>query len=198
MSIVDHPEEWPPDSRECVFLAHALFRFPEDDVWKALLSGELEARSYCKGRTDFGPIQLSRMEFSNQAGHRDQILSECAINIVETDLRRPAAIRRRIPVSHWLYVTRVSFDRFIKARPGTVAQERSAATLLADYFRRNSDLSRGQAKLALIGAGYNLGPRPFDHVWVEGRRLAKLPIKGKSGRKSQRKSPRKSRRKSPR
>ena len=198
MGIVDHPEQWPPDSRECVCLAQALSRFPEDVVWKGLLSGELETRVYCKDRADFGPVRLSRMEFSNQAKRQDQILNECTIDIVDTDFRRPAALRRRIPVPHWLYVTRVSFDSFIKARPETVAEEGRAEAHLADHFRRNPDLTRGEASLICTGAGYNLGPRPFDRVWAEARRLAKLPIKGKAGRKSQRKSQQKSQQKSQR
>lgn len=121
-----HPEEWPSDTRECIFLGRVLGRLSDDDVWRALRSGQLEPRVWCVGRTDFWPIPLSPVEFLG--AERDQVLDRCQIDVRETDQRRPVAIRRRIPVPHWLYVTRASLDRFVKAKPAaTVATEQRAA-----------------------------------------------------------------------
>jgi hypothetical protein len=59
MTILDNPDEWPPDSTGSVFLARALAELPHDVIWKGLKSGELESRVYCVGRTDWGPVPIS-------------------------------------------------------------------------------------------------------------------------------------------
>jgi hypothetical protein len=187
-TFIDRPDQWPPDSRACVFLARIAVRFSKEELWAALCSGELTARIYCVGRKDFAPIPLSPLAFVQ--AERDQVLADCQIWVRETDTRRPAAIRRIIAVPHWLYVTRESLEKFEKARPGaTTAAEGRVAKVLADHFRRNPKMTRSEA--AELCSNYNFGPRAFDRVWSGGRSLAELPAHGSAGR------PRKSLRKSP-
>jgi hypothetical protein len=50
-----------------------------------------------------------------------QLLATCQIEVCDTDRRRSARVRRRIPVPHWLYVTRASFDKLLKSLTEPVA-----------------------------------------------------------------------------
>jgi hypothetical protein len=98
--------EWPPDSRECIFLGRALEIMPADKLWPKLLSGDLAARVYCVGRTDFGPIPISSLEFSKV--DQAKTLQLFQIEVRDVDLRRSSLHRRKIPVPHWIYITRDS------------------------------------------------------------------------------------------
>jgi hypothetical protein len=174
------PEHWP----QYVFLARALSRLDREDVWKRLLSGELQARVYCKGRTDFHPVPLSPAEFSNQAELKDRILDEHTIDVVEMDGRRPVRIRRRIPVPHWIYVTRASLDRIEKALgpKATVGAETRAIAYLKPLLERNPAMSKDEARkecepFKLSGAGFD------DRVWPAARQAAGLSREAPAGRK---------------
>jgi hypothetical protein len=135
MSIVDRPEAWPPDFQQTsksgtvdyVFLARALSRFDRDDIWKGLCSGELKAWGSSIERADFALIQLSPMTFSNQAAAKNQILGDCTIDAM--DHRSARIVQRRIPVPHWIFVTRASLKAFTQAQPSTAgAEHRRRAT----------------------------------------------------------------------
>jgi hypothetical protein len=181
----NQPARWPADSTGSIFLARVISRLPDDDLWTGLCSGELVARVYCVGRTDFGPIPLSPLAFLT--ADREQVMSDCQIDVRETDYRRPAAIRRAIPVPHWLYVTRSSLESFMKAKPAaSVAAEGRAVRHLAEQLRLNPDMAKEKAMIAC--ADFNLGPRAFERVWPSARSEAGLPAKGSAGRKSKRKS----------
>jgi hypothetical protein len=117
----------PPDSQACIFLARAFSRLSKDKLWKALCSGEISARVYCVGRSDFAPIPLSPMEFLRV--DQDQTFENCQIEVRESDRRRPARIRRLIPVPHWLYVTRDSLEKFVKTSSATTAASRMKCTI---------------------------------------------------------------------
>jgi len=177
----DYPEQWPPDSLECVFLGRALSRLSDDDAWTALRSGELEARVYCVGRSDFAPVPLSPLILS--AMDRDSVFSNCQIAIRDKDIRRPAAVRRVIPVPHWLYVTRASVDRFMMNDSATAGAENRAVQHLAILLRAEKDLTKASARKAcqqfhLSGQGFE------DRVWPKARERAGLPPRARAGRKS--------------
>lgn len=180
-AFLECPNQWPPDSQACVFLARALPLLPTEALWAALVDGNLEARVYCVGRTDFAPIPLSRMALIGV--DRDQVLARCQIEVREDDTRRPAAIRRRIAVPHWLYVTKVSLDNLLKAQPNaTVAAEGRAVAHLADQLRRNPNMTKAEGRTAC--AAFKLGGRAFERIWPQARIKAGLPPKAAAGRKS--------------
>jgi hypothetical protein len=181
-ALRDHPEQWPLDSRKCIFLARVLDQFSDDDVWPALLSGELEPRVYCKGRTDFGPIQLSTLVLLDM--DKDAVFANCQIEVVDKDTRRPPRIRRRgVPVPHWLYVTRASLEKFAKKNPATSGAEDRATRHLAGLLQENKDLTKEQAHKTCERFG--LSDQGFDdRVWPDARELARLPRLGRAGRKS--------------
>lgn len=179
-ALRDHPEEWPPDTSECIFLGRVLNRFSDDDVWTALRSRELEPRAYSVGRTDLGPIQFSPLVFLGM--DKDAVFANCQIEMLEKDTRRPAAIRRRIPVPHWLYVTRASLEKFTKKKPATSGAEDRATRHLAGLLRENKDLKKEQARKAC--ERFNLSGQGFDdRVWPDARELARLPRLSRAGRK---------------
>jgi hypothetical protein len=204
MGIIDHPDQWPPDFHQTsklstvdyVFLARALSRFDRDDIWKGLCSGELKAWGSSKERADFAPKQLSPMRFSNQTAAKGQILDDCAIDAMD---HRSA---RRIPVPHWIYVTRTSLDRFEKelGPKATIGAETRAIAHLKSLLEGNNTMSKNEARRAceqfkLSGAGFD------DRVWPEARHQAGLSRQAPSGRKrlhKPKKSGRKSGRKSSR
>jgi len=133
MSILDNTDRWPPDSQKCVFLGRALKEISADDAWEGLRSGALEIRVYCVGRTDFAPIPLSPLKFFG--ADRSQVFDTCQIELIDSDTRRPVAIRRRIPVPHWIYVTRESVEKLL--RPvSNVRNETDAIEHLAERRRR--------------------------------------------------------------
>ena len=208
--FLDCPERWPPDLREeCagtdtvkeyVFLARVAAQLSGNDLWTALRSGELAACVYRVGRTDFAPVPLSALEFL-KAGNvaetndeaededaaqvlsvRDRVLTECQIDVRETDRRRPAAIRRVIPVPHWLYVTRTSLDKFMKARPAaTSVAEKRTARHLAPKLKLDPNMTRAQAASFL-----DLDPRSrsFDRIWRESHEIAEVGTRPGPRRKS--------------
>jgi hypothetical protein len=179
-------EGWPADSSASIFLARATAGLSDDVLWAALCSGELVARVYCVGRTDFGPVPLSPLEFLKV--DRAAVLKRYQIDVRESDLRRPAATRRVIPVPHWLYVTRASVAKLMKRKPAaTVAAETRAVAHLADLLKRNPEMKVSQAREAC--AGFNLSGLGFKtRIWPAAREEARLPRRASSGRKSVRKS----------
>lgn len=181
-AFLECPNQWPPDSQACVFLARALPLLPTEALWAALVDGNLEARVYCVGRTDFAPIPLSRMALIGV--DRDQVLARCQIEVREDDTRRPAAIRRRIPVPHWLYVTKVSLDNLVKAQPNaTVAAEGRAVAHLADLLQQKPAMSKADAQKEC--KEFKLSDQGFtDRVWPTAREKAGLSRRAPPGRKS--------------
>jgi hypothetical protein len=179
MSEPIHEHQWPTDSRECVFLGRAAFQLSDNDLlWNGLRLGTLSARVYCVGRTDFAPVDLSPLALLN--ADREQVLGTWQIEVRETDRRRPARIRRAIPVPHWLYVTRDSFDKFMKARPAaTTAAEGRLVERLFPELERNNAMKRAQAANFL-----NLDPKSqaFVRIWPEARKKAGLSERALPGR----------------
>ena len=151
--------DWPADSRECVFLGRAASQLSDNDLlWNGLRLGTLSARVYCVGRTDFAPVDLSPLAFLNT--DREQVLTTWQIEVRETDQRRPAAIRRVIPVPHWLYVKRTSLNKFMKARPGaTGTAEGRAAKLQRTRITITKEQRVKRASQAIWGTG-----GPPDHM----------------------------------
>jgi hypothetical protein len=187
MATSDTADRWPPDFPACIFLGRLAVRLSNEEIWRGLLSGELEAHVYCDGRTDFEPIPLSTMAFLR--ADRDQVLAQYKIEIRETDQRRPVAMRRAIPVPHWLFVTRGSVDKFLRSQPDTtVAAEARAIKHLAAQLRTKPDMTKNSARLAC--ADFELGLRPFERVWPKARIEAGLPAQSRAGRKSRQKSKR--------
>ena len=191
MSIIDHPEQWPADFQQTskfstvdyVFLARAISRLGRDDVWKGLCSGELKAWGSSIERADFAPIQLSPMRFSNQAAAKDQILDDCKIDAM--DHRSARIVQRRIPVPHWIFVTRASLEAFTQTH-SSVGAEHRAAQHLANLLTKNPDMSRAQAQAAC--AQFGITQRGFlNRVWVEARDIARLPRRARAGAKSKHK-----------
>jgi hypothetical protein len=186
-ALRDHPERWPPDYQEYIFLGRVLDRFSDDDVWTALCSGELKAHPYCVGCVDFDP---DPEPFSPQVftinGRRDALFSHCQVWVRDEDTRRSVRVRRRIAVPHWLYVTRASLDQFTKSMPtATVAAEKRAAAHLKTLLERNRDMSKGEARKAcerfnLSGAGFD------DRVWPDAREAAGLSRQAPAGKKRRR------------
>jgi hypothetical protein len=182
--------QWPADTRECVFLARAASQLADNDLlWSGLRLGTLSARVYCVGRTDFWPIDLSPDAFLD--ADREQVLSTWQIEVRENDRRRPAAVRRAIPVPHWLYVTRSSLAKLEKARPAATTGIRDQAIkLLTPLYQANPKMKRSKAinAVAHLGIGQH---RVFDAVKRAARKAADLPERARSGRpKSLQKSPR--------
>ena len=191
MSIIDHPEQWPADFQQTskfstvdyVFLARALSRLDRDEIWKGLCSGELKAWGSSIERAAFAPIQLSPMRFSNQAAAKAQILDDCMIDAM--DHRAARIVRRRIPVPHWIFVTRASLEAFTQTQSSAGAEHR-AAQHLADLLTKNPDMSRAQAQAAC--AQFGITQRGFlNRVWVEARDIARLPRRARAGAKSKHK-----------
>src|SRR5262252_4148585 len=117
MNIVDHPEAWPADFQDHVFLARAISRLDRDEVWKSLCSGELEAVGSSQERADFAPVPLPQMMFSLQPELKDQILDSCAIDAMDRQPISRRIVRRRVPVPHWIFVTRTSLEKLETAKP---------------------------------------------------------------------------------
>jgi hypothetical protein len=184
MSIIDHPEQWPADFQQTsklgtvdyVFLARALSRLDRDDIWKGLCSGELKAWGFSIERADFAPIQLSPMRFSNQVELKDQILESCTIDAMDQRSIRHRIVRRRIPVPHWIYVTRASLDNAVKASP--INAETRATRHLAGLLRSNPKMKREDARKECP----DLGWQAFRRVWRDAHTEAGLPPKAPSGR----------------
>src|SRR5665213_1052385 len=83
-----------------------------DELWAKILSGEIEAHIYSsEAPGDFEPVPISAAAFfvaeqagRDQDGEPDPQLKPRQIMVHDRDRRRPPAIRRRIPVPHWVYV----------------------------------------------------------------------------------------------
>jgi hypothetical protein len=196
--LLDSQDDWPPDfpKSKSIFLGRAAARVAKVDLWAAIRSGELELQVYTVGRDDLDPIELSPMQFMRAIDFmrsdgdlspidvREHILGRYQVDVREKDFRRPAAIRRAIPVPHWLYVTRDSLDKFVKSRPtATVAAEARAIEHLAGILKRDRKLTKAQARAAcdqfgLSGQGFE------DRVWPQARVKAKLSARAPAGRKS--------------
>jgi hypothetical protein len=183
MSIVDHPEAWPPDFQDYVFLARAYSPLDREDAWRGLCTGELEAVGSSQERADFAPVPLSPMMFSLQPELKDQILDSCAIDEMDRQPISRRIVRRRVPVPHWIYLKRASLDKFWTSTPA----EGRLAKNLADQLRKNPRMTRREAaKFCELDER----SRALDRVLVKARELADLPAKGAAGRP--RKYPRKS------
>jgi hypothetical protein len=197
-AFLDSQDDWPPDfpKSKSIFLGRAAARASKDDLWAAMRSGELELQVYAVGRGDLDPVGLSPMQFMraieimrsdgdlSPIDVREHILGRYQVDVREKDFRRPAAIRRAIPVPHWLYVPRDSLDKFVKSRPtATVAAEGRAIDHLADLLKRDRKLTKAQARtacenFALTGQGFE------DRVWPQARKKAGLSARAPAGRKS--------------
>jgi hypothetical protein len=91
--------------------------------------------------------------------------------------------RRRIPVPHWLFVTRASLNRFLKQFDrATADHEARGKRELAELLRQNPDLSKNIAKQKL--SHLRISEEGFDkRVWPKAREAAGLPGKARAGRK---------------
>jgi hypothetical protein len=77
---------------------------------------------------------------------RAQLFATCQIEVCDTDRRRPARVRRRIPVPHWLYVTRASFDKLstLLSKPAEAPapsnkrgrRTRATVTMYEEYWKQ--------------------------------------------------------------
>jgi len=147
-------------------------------TWLALRSGALEARAYCIGRTDYGPVPFSRMEFLSV--DRSQLFETCQIELVENDKRRPVQIRRRIRVPHWLYVTRASLKKLPRP-PKSNAEELRAIKCLAALLKADKAMTRERAAAAC--KDFKISKRGFlERVWHAARKQADLPPVASAGR----------------
>ena len=179
----------PQDTVDCVFLGRAVEQIGEatverdEVIARAIEAGDLEIR--CRLVPDEG-------DPGGQLGVVSKtVLSPegwiAAIKVCQIDFRdlRPwvsVANRRRIPQSHWLFVTRASFERFMRSAipAATVAAEGRATAHLADILS-NGDVTR---KEALKACGqFNIGPSAFKRVWPAARKQAGLPSNASPGRK---------------
>jgi hypothetical protein len=133
--------------------------FPADELWTALCSGDLQALVYCEGRRDFDPIPLSAAEFFY--ADKDTVLASCQIEIREEDTRRPVRWRRRIPVPHWLYVTRVSLAKcraeLAEAKPAASTQPRGTPTSDAAFANFIEKFTGPRTESALTAAVKHAG-----------------------------------------
>jgi hypothetical protein len=186
--LLNHPERWPADlvARNnfpaCIFLARVLHRLSKDQTWDGLRSGELIVRVLCEEHSNLDPISVpSPTIFLN--ADRDYVLAECKIDVLDLDQCRPSSVRRRIPVPHWLFVTRESLEKFIKGMPAaTNGAESRAIERLAALLRQN-DMPRAEAAkicepLGIKGRGF------LTRVWPRARENAGLPRVARSGPKS--------------
>jgi len=182
-ALRDHPEQWPPDTGECIFLGRVLDRLSDDDAWTALRSRELEPLIYCVGRTDFEPIPLSPLVLLDM--DKDAVFANCQIEMVDRDTRRDPRVRRRIPVAHWLFVTRASWKNFAKKNPATAGAEDRAIRDLAARLKIDPGMRREDAWTPYKSSG--VSRRGFlNRVWPEARKLANLSAAAKAGAKSKR------------
>jgi hypothetical protein len=109
MSIIGEKGVWPPDSTKCVFVGHALDRIGNAETCRALRSGTLHAGVIVVGAKDWRtPTPVSPLAFLNI--DPTQFAANGQIDWLDKHPGTPVRHRRRIPVPHWVYVTRVSLD----------------------------------------------------------------------------------------
>jgi hypothetical protein len=97
-----------------------------DDVWKKVLAGEINAHIYSsEAQGDLEPVPISPAEiFSadeasrDEDGEPDPMLRPYQIMWRDRDRRRLSAIRRAIPVPHWVYI--------VEPEPAATKSPRSA------------------------------------------------------------------------
>ena len=171
--------DWPPNSRECIFLGRALQIVPAEKLWPKLLTGDLTARVYCVGRTDFGPIPISRLEFSKV--DQAETLRRFQIDVRDVDQRRPARVRPRIPVPHWIYVTRDSLPPAATPNKKRHFKPQSAEVFVRDIIDADDTASVAFCEQAAKNAGYT-GYRPMIRA-AYGKLNAARPEPLKSGRR---------------
>lgn len=107
MSIIEHPEGWPLDSSKCVFVGHAIEQIGAAEIWRALKSGKLQVGVIIVGAKDWRtPMPIAPLVF--QKIDSRQTLEDGQIDWLDRHPGTPVSHRRRIPVPHWLYVTRQS------------------------------------------------------------------------------------------
>jgi hypothetical protein len=170
---------WPPDTRECMFLGRALKIVPAEKLWAKLISGEIAARVYCVGRIDYAPIPISPLVFLN--ADPDDTLQRYQIDVREDDRRRPAAIRRRIPVPHWIYVPLDSLPPAATPNKKSHFTAQSAEVFVKDVIAANAAASVTFCEQAAQSEGY-IGYRPM--IRAAYRKLnAARPEPLKSGRR---------------
>jgi hypothetical protein len=101
------------------------------DAWEKILSGEVTPHIYSsKARGDFEPVPISAAEFflavqagRDADGEPDAALKPYQIMWCDRDGRRPARVRHRIPVPHWVYVMKAAPPARKKERTGPGAAE---------------------------------------------------------------------------
>jgi hypothetical protein len=100
----------------------------DNETWSKILSGDVAAFVYSReARGDFEPVPISAAEFflAEQAGQTayygepDPEMKPYQIMVCDMDRRRPAAVRHRIPVPHWVYVMKAA-PKQERSGPGSV------------------------------------------------------------------------------
>jgi len=152
-----------------------------DDIWKTILAGDVAAHIYStKARGDFEPIAISAAEFfmaeqagRDEDGEPDPALKPFQIMWCDRDSRRPASLRYRVPVPHWVYV--------LKAPTQEAPPDRPKGPAKARVSRTPPEQARAQAILqTLFGntrppeLGFSdLLKRINDHIGKTGRPITK-------------------------
>ena len=162
-----------------MFLGRALQIMPAEKLWPKLVSGEIVARVYCVGRTDFGPVPISPLEFARVDSA--ETLQRFQINVREDDRRRPARVRRRIPVPHWIYVALESLPPAETPNKKRRFTTQSAERFVSDLFQESPMASKPDCERAAGKAGY-VGYRPKIRAAYD-KLNAQRPEPLKSGRR---------------
>jgi hypothetical protein len=189
------PFKEPEDTVDAIFLRRAVEEirramFPDaspqvDKIHKAVAEAiekgllEILARNVEETRSVYGIVPRWAR---TPEGWREAVRSS---QLDEFDQRPDSTIRRRrrIPVPHWLFVTRASLGRFLAPFNRTTSgDEARAIKALEGLLRKDPNLSKAQARQRLSHLKFSA--RGFEtRIWPKGRAAAGLPEKGKSGRK---------------
>jgi hypothetical protein len=152
---------------------------PADKLWPKLISGEIVARVYRVGRTDFAPVPLSPLEFLNV--DRDETLQRFQIEVCDLDRRRLSRVRPRTPIPHWIYITRASLPPAATPNKKRHFTPQSAEVFVRDIIAADSAASITFCEQAAKSAGY-VGYRPMIRASY-GKLNAARPEPLKSGRR---------------
>ena len=182
MSIMAQSDHWPADTTKCTFLGRAIaaaserFRISPDilaiPLWQALKSGLVQAGVHPVGVTDWlPPMPLPPSAFLDLKP--ESLIALCQIEWRDLNRNRPARIRRAVPVTHWVYVTRESFDHWcqqgVTKTTSTVADEARAVPLLAARLKEHPEMRRKDALGVCREHVAGLTARGFLRVWPKAR-----------------------------